>query len=113
VAGFLDALPDRDALTAAMATANLAWGDVRSGAEVLASPTLRARGAIRDVDDRGGGHRRVVDSPYRFSGADSGVRGAAARRGEHNAEVLADWLDLDEAAIRTLEDAGVLVAEGS
>ena len=111
VGAFLRDLPDRDGLVAAMATANLAWGDVRSGVDVPTSPTLAARGAIRDVDDRGGGHRRVMDSPYRFSDAASGLHGVAPYRGEHNGEVLAEWLAADDAAVRALEEAGVLVAE--
>jgi crotonobetainyl-CoA:carnitine CoA-transferase CaiB-like acyl-CoA transferase len=78
---------------------------------VLTSPTLAARGAIRDVDDRGGGHRRVMDSPYRFSDAASGLHGVAPYRGEHNAQVLAEWLGADGVDVRTLEAAGVLVAE--
>ena len=75
------------------------------------SPTLAARGAIREVDDRGGGHRRVMDSPYRFSDAASGLHGVAPYRGEHNADVLAEWLGADGATVRALEEAGVLVAE--
>ena len=111
VATFLAELPDRDALARALAIANLAWGEVRAGAEVLTSPTLAARGAIRHVDDRGGGSRRVMDSPYRFSDAESGLHGVAPYRGEHNAQVLGEWLGSDERAVRMLEDAGVLVAE--
>jgi crotonobetainyl-CoA:carnitine CoA-transferase CaiB-like acyl-CoA transferase len=111
VGTFLAALPDREALTAALAGANLAWGEVRSGAQVLTSPTLAARGAILEIDDRGGGSRRVMDSPYRFSGAASGVHGVAPYRGEHNAEVLAEWLAADEDKVRALEAAGVLVSE--
>jgi crotonobetainyl-CoA:carnitine CoA-transferase CaiB-like acyl-CoA transferase len=32
-------------------------------------------------------------------------------RGEHNAEVLAEWLAADEDKVRALEAAGVLVSE--
>ena len=80
----------------AMETMNLAWGDVRPSSAVRESPTVRHRGTIADVDDRAGGTRPVTQSPYRFSNAAAGVRGVAPHRGEHNADVLADWLGCDE-----------------
>jgi crotonobetainyl-CoA:carnitine CoA-transferase CaiB-like acyl-CoA transferase len=46
--------------------------------------------------------------PYRFSDADSGVRGPAPRRGEHNHEVLAEWLGATDADLDALIAAGVL-----
>ena len=101
----------REKLKLDLDRAGLAWGDVRSGAAVLESPTLRAVDLYAEVDDRGDGTRRVVQAPYEFSDADSGIRGAAPRRGEHNANVLADWLSLEEAQTRELEEAGVLLAE--
>jgi crotonobetainyl-CoA:carnitine CoA-transferase CaiB-like acyl-CoA transferase len=39
------------------------------------------------------------------------VRGVAPHRGEHNAEVLAEWLGLDGARTRALREAGVLSAD--
>src|SRR5205085_3298199 len=39
--------------------------------------TIVARGVITEVDDRGGGRRRITQSPYRFSDASAGVRGPA------------------------------------
>jgi crotonobetainyl-CoA:carnitine CoA-transferase CaiB-like acyl-CoA transferase len=48
------------------------------------------------IDDRAGGTRPVVQSPYRFSAAQSGVRKGAPWHGEHNAEILRDWLQMDE-----------------
>ena len=38
-----------------------------------------------------------MQSPYRFSDADSGVRGGAPWKGEHNTAVLRDWLELEDA----------------
>ncbi|HEX9968578.1 MAG TPA: CoA transferase, partial [Acidimicrobiales bacterium] len=112
VADWIAAFADRDELKRALEKADLAWADVRSPFEAIVAPTATARGVVADIDDRAGGRRGVVQSPYRFSDADSGVRGPAPYRGEHNAEVLREWLDLDDAAVADLAARGVLQAEG-
>ncbi len=104
---YILSLPDRAALTAILDGFNIAWGNVRTSEEVREQVTVRHRGSIVDVDDREGGTRPVVQSPYRFSEAESGVRGPAPWKGEHNAEVLSEWLGLDEAGRQ--QWAGVLV----
>lgn len=109
-AAFLGSLGDLAAVGAAMDAMNLAWGQVRRSDQLDEQPTLHHRGSLTDVDDRGGGRRRVVQSPYRFSAAESGVRSGAPHQGEHNAEVLKDWLALDAARIDALEEAGVLIS---
>jgi len=107
---FFTNLPDRAAVIAALDRMNLAWGDVRAGAEALALPTVTHRRSITKVDDRGGGERGVVQSPYRFSAAASGARGGSPRQGEHNAEVLTEWLGLNARDVDALRAAGVLVS---
>ncbi len=102
---------DRDALKKDLDRAGLPWGDVRRMEDVLDSPTLRARPPFAEVDDRAGGTRRVVESPYEFSGATSKIRGPAPRRGEHNASVLSDWLEMEPEGIEALEKSGTLLAE--
>jgi succinate--hydroxymethylglutarate CoA-transferase len=93
---------------------NLAWGRVLSSAEAAReSATVAARGTITRVDDRAGGERPVVQSPYRFSASESGVRGPAPHRGEHNAQVLSEWLGLSGDRIGALDEAGILLAEAS
>ncbi len=87
---------------------NLAWGKVRDPAEIRQQPTVKQRGAIVDVDDRQGGTRPVTQSPYRFSAARSGVRGPAPHRGEHNAEVLSQWLGLSAGGVAEYVANGVL-----
>ncbi|MGH7802998.1 MAG: CoA transferase, partial [Candidatus Binatia bacterium] len=99
------------ALKRALESANLAWGDVRTSATLLDSPTVAARGVAASVDDDEGNTRLVVQSPYRFSDAESGVAGPAPRLGQHNAAVLADWLGLDEAAIGSLRGRRILADE--
>jgi len=105
---FFKNLPNRAAVIAALDKMNLAYGDVREGAQALELPTVKHRGTITHVDDGAGGQRPVVQSPYRFSAAESGARGASPTQGQHNADVLADWLGLDAAAIDSLWSAGVL-----
>ena len=81
----------RAELLAALDKANLAWGIVKHGAQVLDSPTLAHRGSVVEIDDPDGAYA-VIRSPYRFSAGESGVRGPAPRQDEHRAEILRDWL---------------------
>ncbi len=104
---------DRPAVTAALEEANLAWAEVRSTESAFTSPSVAARGIVAEVDDDHGGRRRVVQSPYRFSEARSGVRGPAGTRGADNAAVLADWLELGGDEVDGLVARGVLLSEHS
>ncbi|HEY6598684.1 MAG TPA: hypothetical protein VIZ30_05205, partial [Pseudomonadales bacterium] len=70
------------------------------------------RRTITQVDDGSGGTRPVVQSPYRFSDAASGARGASPRQGEHNEAVLTDWLGMQKPSIDALREAGVLIKAG-
>jgi CoA:oxalate CoA-transferase len=101
-----------DDLTHTLDSLNVAWGRVRTMEEAITSPTAAHRGVVVQVDDRSGSGttRGVVNSPYRFSAWESGVRGGAPRRGEHNAEVIADWLGTPSLT-EQLTNAGTLLAE--
>ena len=108
VGKYLANLASWEAVEEAMAQMNLAWGQVRAPVALHEQPTLAARGAITEVDDRAGGTRPITQSPYRFSAARSGVRGPAPHRGEHNIEVLQDWLGRSAAQVQALHGSGVL-----
>lgn len=107
---FNETLNDRDQVIAALEKMNLAWGDVRTREEALTLPTVIHRGSIVEVDDRAGGTRPVPQTPYRMSGAETGIRGGAPFLGEHNRQVLVDWLSLSEAELAQYDD--VLIADG-
>ena len=111
VADFFLSFPGRPALIKALDAVNLAWGDVRSNSEAFTSPTAQARGTVAHVDDRSGGTRPVVESPYRFSHASSHVARGPAYRGEHNQEVLESWLGASNKEIEDLEREGILDAD--
>jgi len=97
-------------LEKALHDGRLVMGVVRSVNEAGQTSWAKERGAVVEVDDRGGGKLKLPNSPWRFSKAETGVRGVPAYRGEHNREVLRDWLALDDAAIDTLEHSEVLSA---
>lgn len=101
----------RSDLIAALDQANVAWADVRQPEEVFETDVAAERRLSVEVDDRDGGTRRVVQSPYHFSNARSEVRGGPPFRGEHNSSVLAEWLDMDPDATEQLLGSGVLLAE--
>jgi CoA:oxalate CoA-transferase len=103
---FMRGLASWGEVEAAMSRMNVAWGRVRDGASLREQPTVRHRGSIVEIDDRAGATRPIPQSPYRFSNASSGVRGPAAHRGEHNAEVLGEWLD------KSPQDIAALIADG-
>ncbi len=113
VDAFMRSLETWDQVEAAMSRMNVAWGQVRHGRTLREQPTIKHRGTIAEIDDRAGSTRPIPQSPYRFSNASSGVRGPAAHRGEHNAEVLGDWLGKSPADVAALSAGGVLHADAA
>ena len=108
VAAFLASFEDRTAVFTVLEQAGLPWGELKTPDQAIASPTARHRGTIAEVDDGAGGTRGVVQLPYRFQASRSGVRGRSAALGEHNREVLQEWLGLDAPGVDRLASAGVL-----
>lgn len=112
VAAFMGGLATWTDVEAAMAKMNLAWGRIRTGKALRDQPTLAHRQSIVDVDDRAGGTRPIVQSPYRFSQAISGVRGGAPHKGEHTDDILRGWLGLSDKEIAQLAAQGILTRDG-
>jgi formyl-CoA transferase len=108
IAAFLASFEDRAAVFTVLEQAGLPWGELKTPAEAIASPTARHRGTVAEVDDGAGGTRGVVQLPYRFRASQSGVRGRSAHLGEHNAEVLRECLGLDGSEVERLASSGVL-----
>lgn len=96
---FTETCGNRSEVIAALDKMNIAWGDVRSQSEVHGTASVQARNSITAVPDRAGDSRKIPDSPYRFRNLESGVRQGAPHLGEHNYEVLSDWLGWSEAEI--------------
>ena len=106
---FIDTLDTREKFEEAMKTINVAWGEIRNPSEMADQVTIKARGTVTQIDDRAGGTRPITQSPYRFSGATSGVRGPAAHRGEHNQQVMNEWLGKSPTDTDGLLEKGILI----
>lgn len=101
----------REELLAALETAGVPWADVCPPMRVFDSDWARARGTFAEIDDRVGGMRSVVQTPYKFSDAEAGVEGRISYRGEDNEHALRDWLGISVSEIDVLRASGVLSAE--
>lgn len=104
VAGHTDA----DQVVAKLHAGGLAAARVLSMSDALGSEQTRARQMTVPRDDRNGGQIEVLNSPYRFSDAESGVRGKPAFRGEDNRAVFGDLLGRSAKELARLEAIGVL-----
>lgn len=104
---FNETCATREEVIAALDEMNVAWGDVRNAADVQSIASVKARGSITQVDDRDGGTRPITQSPYRFSASVAAVGNGAPHLGEHNHEVLRDWVGMNTQ--ETLAWAEVLV----
>jgi CoA:oxalate CoA-transferase len=109
--GWFSSRVDAASVHAGLHAAGVIGCDVVSPHDVWMGQDVKRRNMIAEIDGRDGAMRAVVQSPYRFSAAVSGVRGPAPFRGEHNAEVLAEWVGLADNEIETLTSKQVLQAE--
>ncbi|MFN2425693.1 MAG: CaiB/BaiF CoA transferase family protein [Candidatus Binatia bacterium] len=108
VGAWVASQPSAEAAVAACHAHGLAAAKVQTLGESLASEQVRARAMTVPCDDRSGGEVPVLNSPYRFSDASAGVHGRPAFRGEHNREVLGQWLDRTPEQLAALEAAGIV-----
>jgi crotonobetainyl-CoA:carnitine CoA-transferase CaiB-like acyl-CoA transferase len=107
---YLLSFSEREELLATLTKVNLAWGNVHDHRDVFdRQGSIEGRAVLTDVDDRGGGLRRITNTPYRFSAAEAGVRHPAAYLGEHNREALLDWLGATDADVDEWYTAGILL----
>ena len=102
---FTETCRNREDVIQALDRMNIAWGDVRSASDVQDLASVAARNSIAEVDDRAGGKRLIPSSPYRYRHLESRVRAGAPHLGEHNEEVLKQWLGWSPEQISNVESA--------
>ena len=106
---FKETCADRASVIAALDKMNIAWGDVRDASEINELASVQARGTVAHVDDRAGSVRPIPQSPYRFENLEANVQGGAPHLGEHNREILSDWLEWSDEQIAAVDE--VLVSK--
>ena len=77
--------------------------------ETVSHPHLRARGTVRTIEDPIAGKFDIPGMPLRFSAIPETLPLEAATLGQHNGEILRDWLGRSDEEIRNLGAAGILV----
>ena len=98
-------------LEAKIGVSSILVADIRSAQEIRDTEWAEQRGAFVDITLHPD-HDPVTipQSPWRFSDADAGAVPTIGFRGEHNREVLAEYLGLDDQQLGELEAEGVLSA---
>jgi CoA:oxalate CoA-transferase len=92
----------RAELLALLRGARVPCAPVRTIDEVVTDEHLHARGMLQEIDHPELGRLTVPHSPLRYEGVERLPLTPSPRLGEHNAEVLREWLGLDDDEIDEL-----------
>jgi formyl-CoA transferase len=82
-------------------------GAVYDTLELMSDPSLAERGIMQTVDHPKTGRYRMPAWPVRFDGAPARVKPSPIL-GQHNAEILGQWLGIDAAEVDTLHSEGII-----
>ena len=99
-------VPDFPTVEARMDAFGFLVAEVRTVAEVAATPWAAERAVFEEVEPGA----TVPARPFRARHATVGAQGRAPRLGEHTREVLAERLGLDAASLDELEADGVITS---
>ncbi len=99
---------DRDELISQLIAAGIPAGQVFNPREQSQHPQLVARGFFEDVPHPVTGTHPIPTLPFRFASVARWVREPAPTLGQHNRDIFGDLLGLDEEALASLEERGVI-----
>jgi len=105
---WLATFPDRDSAVAKMHQHQVPAAPVLSIEETLTHPHLLARRTVRTIADPLAGSFEIPGMPLKFSAFPDDLPLTAPTIGQHNVEVLREWLGHSDAEIATLREEGVL-----
>jgi CoA:oxalate CoA-transferase len=108
VQDWIDSLPNDEALFRLLTEHRVPYAPVLTVEEAINHPHLRERGTVRRINDRFIGDYDVPGFPLRFSEFPEPREMVAPTLGEHNAEILCDFLGYSPERVRQLEADGAL-----
>lgn len=97
---------------ARMEAAGVPGGPILEVEEMLAHPSLLARGRVTEIEHAAIGALRLLSHPVGFSRSQVGLHRAPPLLGEHGREVLKQWLGWGDAEVDALAQSGALFAAG-
>lgn len=101
----------RDELIERLAARGVPAGPVNSIKDIFEDPFVEARETVHRFVREDGVEIPTVAFPAKLSETPADYRYRPPRVGEHSREILSEWLELDDAAIRALEARGA-IAQG-
>jgi crotonobetainyl-CoA:carnitine CoA-transferase CaiB-like acyl-CoA transferase len=108
VQDWLDSMRSDDEIYHVLEEHRVPYAPVLSVEQAMQNPHLREREIVRKVTDRFLGDLELPGFPLRFSEFPRHLELEAPTLGEHNEEILRDWLGLEPDRIRQLETTGIL-----
>jgi crotonobetainyl-CoA:carnitine CoA-transferase CaiB-like acyl-CoA transferase len=98
----------RDVVVDAFIAARVSLAAVDALPQVVANPHFRARGSLVEVNDAEAGSITMAAPAPRGTSAQATIRHLGRSLGADNRAVYCDWLELDEAQLARLKDAGIV-----
>ena len=108
IEGWIRSQPSDDAALETLKAHHVPVAPILSVPEALQHPHLRQRGTVRTVHDRLLGDLEVPGFALRFSDFPAPLELQAPLLGEHNTEILTEWLGYSPDQIQDLERRGIL-----
>ena len=108
IEGWIRSQASDDAAIETLKAHHVPVAPILSVPEALQHPHLRQRGTVRTVHDRILGDLDVPGFALRFSEFPDTLDLQAPLLGEHNAEILTQWLDYTPDEVQELENKGIL-----
>jgi crotonobetainyl-CoA:carnitine CoA-transferase CaiB-like acyl-CoA transferase len=105
---WIDSVPSDEAVLQLLEEHRVPHAPVLTVEEAIDHPHLRERGTVTTVEDRFIGKFDVPGFPLRFSAFPEELQLPAPTLGQHNAEVLRDYLGYSPELIERLETDGIL-----